>query len=174
MTELVELAKLGDKPAFDEVIRICAPDLFKIAMPILKNKDDADDAVCETVVKAYENIRKLKDSSLFKTWITRILINQANTIYKRRKKIVYLDETMQAAQYEDAYDLGDSDLSIAVSGLKLELRTVIVLHYFQDMKIKEIAEVLQVPAGTVKWRLHKAKSVLQKRLLELEEGFESV
>lgn len=61
LIELVQLAIQGDKPAFDEVIRKCVPDLFRIAMSILRNKDDADDVVCETVVKAYENIHKLKD-----------------------------------------------------------------------------------------------------------------
>ena len=64
MTELVKLAKEGDKSAFDEIIRNSAPDLFRIALSILKNKDDADDAVCDTVVKAYENISKFKGLQL--------------------------------------------------------------------------------------------------------------
>ena len=177
LIELVELAKSGDKPAFDEIIRENAPDLFRIAMSILKNKDDADDAVCDTVVKAYENLYKLRDCAFFKTWLIRILINQANTIYKKRKKIVYLSDIPQETrqgQYEDFYHLGDTDLSTAVANLKLEFRTVIVLHYFQDLKVKEIAEALQIPAGTVKWRLSKAKSILQKELLQRREGLENV
>ena len=173
MIELVELAKMGDKPAFDEIIRKCVPDLFKIAMSILKNKDDADDAVCETVVKAYENLHKLNDCNFFKTWIIRILINQANTAYKRRKKFIYLSDYQQEAQYEDFYDFIDNtDLCFAIASLKLEYRTVIFLHYFQDMKIKEIADVLQIPTGTVKWRLSKAKSILQKKLSKFREGLE--
>ena len=115
MLELVELAKRGDKSAFDEVIRISVPDLFRIAMSILRNKDDADDVVCETVVKAYENIGKLNNCSFFKTWIIRILINQANTVCKRRKKIVYLNDAPKEPSYEEAYDLGNSDLSAAVA-----------------------------------------------------------
>ena len=166
MTTLVELAKKGDKPAFDEVIRLCVPDLFRIAMSILKNKDDADDTVCETVVKAYENIRKLNDCGFFKTWIIRILINQANAAYKKRGKIVFLNEISDEPKHEDAYDLGDNELSAAVSALALDFRTVITLHYFQDMRIKEIASVLQIPQGTVKWRLSKAKSILKQKLSE--------
>jgi RNA polymerase sigma-70 factor (ECF subfamily) len=173
LIELVQLAKMGDKPAFDEVIRKCVPDMFRIAMSILKNKDDADDAVCETVVRAYESIHKLNDCSFFKTWVIRILINQANTAYKKRKKIVYLYDTSQELQYDDVYDLGNDDLSAAVANLNLEFRTVITLYYFQDMKIKEIANALQIPTGTVKWRLSKAKSILQKTLLELREGLEN-
>ena len=178
MRELVELAKKGDKPAFDEVIRLCVPDLYRIAMSILRNKDDADDAVCETVAKAYENIHKLKDCAFFKTWIIRILINQSNTAYKKRNKIVYLHDVAGELPYEDVYDLGDDALGKAVAGLDIELRTVITLYYFQDMRIKEIANALQIPQGTVKWRLSKAKSVLKKQLSEVsppknKEGLEN-
>ena len=171
MTQLVELAKMGDKPAFDEVIRMCAPDLFRIAMSILKNKDDADDAVCETVVCAFEHLNTLKNCSYFKTWITRILINQANAAYKKRKRIIYLNEISEP-QYEDNYELGNDDLSEAVGRLSLEHRTVITLFYFQDMRIKEIASVLRIPEGTVKWRLSSAKQIL-KQELEKMEGLEN-
>ena len=171
MTQLIELAKKGDKLAFDDVIRMCTPDLFRIAMSILRNKDDADDAVCETVVNAYENLSKLKECSHFKTWITRILINQANNAYKKRKRIIYLDEISEP-QYEDNYDLGNDDLRAAVNRLSLELRTVITLFYFQDLRIKEIASVLQIPEGTVKWRLSRAKKTL-KQELENKEGLEN-
>jgi len=77
---------MGDKPAFDEVVRMCVPDLFRIAMSILRNKDDADDAVCETVVCAFEHLKTLKNCSNFKTWLTRILINQANAAFKNARK----------------------------------------------------------------------------------------
>ena len=166
MKELVELAKMGNKPAFDEIIRLCVPDLFRIAMSILKNKDDADDAVGDTVVKAYENLYKLNNCEFFKTWVIRILVNQANTAYKKRKKVVYLSDMPYEPQYEDAYKFEYDDLRQAVASLNLEYRTVITLHYFQDMRIKEIASVLQIPQGTVKWRLSKAKSILKAKLSE--------
>jgi len=164
LIKLVRLAKKGDKPAFDEIIRLCVPDMFRIAMSILNNKDDADDAVCDTVVKAYENICKLNNCKFFKTWIIRMVINQANDIYKRRNKVVYLYDVNNEPEYEDEYDYGDDELNVAVANLGLDYRTVITLHYFQDMKIKEIASVLQIPQGTVKWRLSKAKSLLKEKL----------
>jgi len=166
LIKLVKLAKKGDKPAFDEIIRMCVPDMFRIAMSILNNKDDADDAVCEAVVKAYENIHKLRNCRYFKTWIIRLLINQANNAYKRRSKVIYLHDIANISQYEDEYDLGGDELSAAVAGLDLELRTVITLYYFQDMRIKEIASVLSIPQGTVKWRLSKAKTILKAKLSE--------
>jgi len=171
LTQLVERAKMGDKPAFDEVIRLCVPDLFRIAMSILSNKDDADDAVCEAVVCAYENLNALKNCSYFKTWITRILINQAYKAYKKRISIISFDEISEP-QYEDSYDLGHDDLNVAINRLNLELRTVITLYYFQDMRIKEIASALKIPEGTVKWRLSRAKIIL-KQELENKEGLEN-
>jgi RNA polymerase sigma-70 factor (ECF subfamily) len=166
LTKLVELAKKGDKPAFDEVIRLCVPDMFAIAMSILRNKDDADDAVCDAVVKAYENINRLNDCEFFKTWIIRILINQANAAYKKRNKVIYLNDIVSEPQYEDVYDLGNNELNAAVASLSFELRIVITLYYFQDMLIKEIASVLKIPQGTVKWRLSKARSILKEKLSE--------
>ena len=166
MTDLVELAKKGDKPAFDEVILQCVPDLFKIAMSVLRNRDDADDAVCETVAKAYKNIHKLNDCSSFKTWIVRILINQTKDEYKRRRRVVFLEDIPCEPQYEDAYNLGNDELSSAVAELRPELRAVVALHYFKDMRIKEIASVLQVPQGTVKWRLSRARSILKEKMSE--------
>jgi len=176
LIKLVKLAKKGDKSAFNEIIRLCVPDMFKIAMSILNNKDDADDIVCDTVVKAYENIYKLNNCKFFKTWIIRMVINRANDVYRSRNKIVYLYDVNEP-QHEDKYDLGDDELNEAVAGLALEYRTVITLHYYQDMKIKEIASVLQIPQGTVKWRLSKAKSLLKEKLSvaplpKRKEGFE--
>ena len=169
MTKLVKQAKKGDKSAFDEVIRLCVPEMFRIAMSILNNKDDADDAVCEAVLKAYENLHKLKNSKIFRTWIIRILINQANDIYRSRSKVVYLhdyDAVEEPRLQYDEYDLGSDELSVAVAGLSVEFRTVITLFYFQDMRIKEIADVLEIPQGTVKWRLSKAKTRLKEKLTE--------
>jgi RNA polymerase sigma-70 factor (ECF subfamily) len=175
LIKLVKLAKKGDKPAFDEVIRLCVADMFRIAMSILNNKDDADDAVCDTVVKAYENLQKLNNCKFFKTWIIRMLINRANDIYKSRSKIVYIYDIINEPQYEDKYSFDYDELSKAVAGLSFDYRTVITLHYFQDMRIREIAHVLEIPQGTVKWRLSKAKEKLKEQLLgvsasKLKEG----
>ena len=170
LIKLVELAKNGDKASFDEVIRLCVPDLYRIAMSILKNKDDADDAVCETVLKAFENIRNLNNCDFFKTWITRILINQAKAAYKKRSKVVYLDDVTYEFQHEDSYDLGNDELNKAVANLSQKFRIVITLYYFQDMHIKEIANVLQIPQGTVKWRLSRAKSILKENLSESKQS----
>lgn len=166
MIKLAELAKDGDKPSFDDLIRLCVPDMFRIAMSILRNKDDADDAVCEAVAAAYENISKLKNCEFFKTWIIRILINQANSALKKRNNVIYFNETVSEPRYKDVYELSNEELNAAVACLRPELRIVVTLYYFEDMKIKEIASALHVPQGTIKWRLSKAKSILKQKLTE--------
>jgi len=95
-----------------------------------------------------------------------MLINQANDIYKSRSKVIYLHDISDEPQHEDSYDLGNEVIAAAVADLSLELRTVITLYYFQDMRIKEIAGVLEIPQGTVKWRLSKAKEKLKEKLSE--------
>ena len=80
--ELVKLAKNGDKDAYTKLILLIKEDMFKVARARLNNEDDIHDAVQNTIINAYVNITKLRNNQYFKTWVTRILINECNRIYK--------------------------------------------------------------------------------------------
>ena len=82
MEELIEKAKNNDKRAFSELIISIEKELYLIAKTKLKSDDDIGDAIQEAIYKSYKNLRKLRDNSLFKTWIIKILINECNNIYK--------------------------------------------------------------------------------------------
>lgn len=86
MEELVERAKNKDEEAFDKIVLLIEKEMYLIAKTRLKDDDDIADAMQETILKCFKNIHKLKDSSLFKTWAIRILINECNTIYKKKKR----------------------------------------------------------------------------------------
>ena len=86
MEELVERAKKNDEQAFDEIILMMEKEMYLVARSKLNNDDDISDAIQETIIICFKNIIKLKDNSLFKTWIIRILINECNKIYKKKKK----------------------------------------------------------------------------------------
>ena len=86
MEELVEKAKNDDKRAFSELIMATEKELYLIAKSKLKSDDDIGDAIQETIYKSYKNIKKLRDNSVFKTWIIKILINECNNIYKKKSK----------------------------------------------------------------------------------------
>lgn len=165
--EYVEKAKLGNKEAFEIIIMEVIDDLYKVAYCILRNEEDASDAISNTTLKAYEKIKTLKYVEFFKTWITKILINECNSLLKQRKKIVYIDNYTERA--EDTYININSEMSIdirnAMEILDDELQQLVILYYFDDLCIEEIAEIQKVPIGTIKSRLARARKILAKELI---------
>ena len=163
----IKLAQKGDDNAFYELISERKAQLYKTAFTYVKNKEDALDIVSETVYKAYISINKLKEPSLFNTWLTRILINTSLDSINKSSKVVPFEENVSS---DIGLILKDDeqimDLRVAVDKLQGEYKTIVILKYFQDMTLVEIAKVLQCPLGTVKTRLHKALGVLRLDLKE--------
>lgn len=161
----VKRAKSGDKEAFCTLIRINKAAIYRVSKSILNNEEDVEDAVSEAILKAYKNIHALKDESFFKTWLIRIVINESNNIYKKRLKEIAMDkEHFKNIRVYDSYK--DLTLYNAINLLEDDLRTTTILFYFEDMKYKDIAKVLNVKEGTIKSRLSRAKEKLHKILKE--------
>ena len=108
MEELIEKSKKGDNEAFTELILLIKTDLYKIAKTRLSNEEDVKDAIQETIIIAFRNIKKVKEPSKFKYWIIKILINNCNKIYKKRKKYSNIYENISFEEDEYKY----SSLSI--------------------------------------------------------------
>ena len=139
--------------------------LYRVAFSILKNEDEIYDAISNTTVIVFEKICDLKNVEFFKTWITKILINECYKIYNQNKKIVYLDTMLQERlDYNDTYS--DLDVKEIIKNLKNDLKEVVVLYYFEDLGVKEISEILEIPQGTVKSRLSRARAELEKVLVK--------
>lgn len=137
--------------------------MFRLAKSILRNDADAEDAVSESILKAYTKLHTLKNKQSFKPWIMKILVNESYTISNRRKKMLYLDEieiAEEAAPYEDKEIWG------IVKDLEEEFRIVTILFYYEDLSMKEICKILGLPLGTVKSRLSRARSKLKKMLAD--------
>lgn len=165
----VKRAKRGDKEAFCNLIRINKIALYRVAKSILNNEDDIEDAVSEAVLKAYKNIKTLKHEEFFKTWLIRIVINESNNLYKKRIKEISVDkEHFKNIEINDDYR--DLSLYNAINSLDDDLRTTTILFYFEDMKYKDIAKVLNVKEGTIKSRLSRAKEKLYNILKEELHG----
>jgi RNA polymerase sigma-70 factor (ECF subfamily) len=166
-SEKIKLAQQGDDNAFYELINERKSQLYKTAYAYVKNKEEAMDIISETVYKAYISIKKLKEPSLFNTWLTRILINTSLDYLKKTSKIVPLDENLRTDTFIIPKDDEQIiDLKIAVDRLNGKLKTIVILKYFQDMTLVEIAKTLQCPLGTVKTMLHKALGELRLDLKE--------
>jgi RNA polymerase sigma-70 factor (ECF subfamily) len=163
----IKLAQKGDDNAFYELISEKKSQLYKTAYAYVKNKEEAMDIVSDTVYKAYISIKKLKQPSFFNTWLTRILINTSLDYIKKSSRATLFEENANA---DTGIILKDDeqliDLNVAVDKLNGEYKTIVILKYFQDMTLIEIARILQCPLGTVKTRLHKALGELRLDLKE--------
>ena len=135
--------------------------MCKIAMSMLRNEKDCEDAIQSAIMTAFEKLSTLKNEEYFKTWLMRILINTCNKQLRRNKQTAELTE-IQAALTFSAEEV---EVRAAVEALPMKIRQVIILYYSKQFTTKEISEILKIPKGTVLSRLDKGRKLLR---LELE------
>jgi RNA polymerase sigma-70 factor, ECF subfamily len=178
---LVAQSREGDAAAFGELVRRYEGKIFRLAQHVTQNREDAEDVLQETFMKAYEHLDQFQGNSKFYTWIVRIAVNQALMKLRRRKtdKSVSLDETIDtgedtmvreiAAWDEDPEqrfsrdELGDI-LDKAVEGLDPPYRSVFVLRDMDELSTEETAEALGLSVPAVKSRLLRARLQLREKL----------
>ncbi|MCF0147763.1 MAG: sigma-70 family RNA polymerase sigma factor [Clostridium sp.] len=162
----VRLAINGDKEAFNSLINENLKSLYIVARGMLNNEYDIEDSLQNTILKAYEKISSLKNEEFFKTWLTRIMINECNDIIRKSKKITYIEDLkINNELYEDKYK--DLDLIKAINSLSSELRLTMWLFYFDDMSIDEISKTLKIAKGTVKSRLNRGREKIYNIISEV-------
>ncbi len=159
----VKRAIKGDDKAFEELMSEYKENLYRTAFSYVRNEADALDIVQETVYKAYISIDKLKEPKYFKTWITRILINTALTHIRKGSKIVYLEARELSEAMGAVENRVEESIYIweALDSLEEKHREVIILKYFNDLTINEVAQVLKYPLGTAKTYLNKGLNKLR-------------
>ena len=164
----VSKAKKGDKEAFLGLIDENRLNLYRVARGILKEKEDIEDALQNTITKSFRKINSLEKNEYFRTWIIRILINECNEILRKNKRVIHLDDNSDTDTeiYSDSYE--NMDLTRAINSLSEELRLTTVLFYFEDMSLKDIAKMLKIPEGTVRSRLTRARIKLREVMSEVE------
>ncbi|WP_027631502.1 sigma-70 family RNA polymerase sigma factor [Clostridium hydrogeniformans] len=162
MKDIVKLAIEGDEEAFLSLINNRKEQLYRTAFAYVKNKEDALDIIQDTVYKAYISINTLKEPKYFNTWLTRILINNAISLMKKKNNVVYLkEEVLNNIPITEKNMEEKLDLLYSIDKLEEKLKRVIILKYFNDLTIKEVAMVLEIPEGTVKTYLNKGLSKLR-------------
>ena len=144
--------------------------LYRVAKGIVFQDCDLEDAIQETILKAWQGLSSLKRDELFKTWLIRILINECYTILRQRNKTSLELAQNQAGQFRETSTDQRIDIWNALKRLDPDMRTVLILYYFEDISYKEIARILEVQEGTVKSRLSRAKEKIGKILSEVEGG----
>ena len=138
--------------------------LYRVAFSYSKNEEEALDIVKEAITKALKNIGKLKEEKYVKTWFYRILINESLQYIKRNKKLITceLKEIESKLEWNDNITVEGIDIYQKIQSLNEKLQTVIILRFFEDMKIEEIAKITNVNISTVKSRLYKGLKELKK------------
>ena len=168
--KLVRKAATGSKEAFEKLIIMHQEYLYKTAYLYTKNEQDALDAVQECAMRAMISMDKLREPAYFKTWITRILINCIYLEKKKHKRNSPFEEYLEAAPEQPLSIEEKNDLYDAIDLLPPIYKTIVILKYFQGMKIKDIAQVMNIPVGSVKAYLFRAKETLKNQLQEEDKN----
>lgn len=152
---------MAEQRSFEQNIREYAPNMYRLALAMLRNEQDAEDAVGEAVLRAYEKRRTLRDQERFKPWIMQITANEARKIYRRNKRIVPVED-MEA--YMPVFRSESHELWDVVMRMDQAYREVILLYFYERFSVREIGAVLRIPEGTVKSRLFRGKKLLREEL----------
>lgn len=176
---IVQVLK-GDQSAFSDIVNLYQHKLYQVCFRMLGNKQEAEDIAQEAFVRAYINLHTYDQKRKFSTWLYRIATNLCIDRIRKKKPDYYLDAEVAGTDGLDMYshiasteklpdetveqmELQDR-IQYEISRLPDKYRAVIVLKYIEDLSLQEISEILDLPLGTVKTRIHRGREALRKQL----------
>jgi RNA polymerase sigma-70 factor, ECF subfamily len=165
--EVVGRAMAGDSEAFSELARLSIGRLYRIARLILRDDEQAEDATQEALVAAWRDMSALRDADHFEAWSRRLLVRACYRVARQDRRRHQIEATVQVldAARDSDRDLADRDqLERGFRRLDTEQRAILVLHHYLGLPLTEVADVLGIPAGTVKSRLHRATGAMRAAL----------
>lgn len=146
--------------------------MYRAARAVLDSDADAEDAVAQAVLQAWQSLDKLRDRSAVRPWLVKIAVNCAYALRRGQGRVVYLEDLDQEPAAPEGVRYGG--LWEAVSALPAARRVVVTLFYYEDMTVEQIARCLGVPKGTVKSRLSRARKQLKEMLCDKEGSYETI
>lgn len=188
MKETVDFSKLisdatsGNSSAFEELYKLSLKTAYHTASLLLKNPNDIEDVLQNTYIKAYQKLPELKNPESFESWIKTIVENECKNHIKKEKRISapiiffknkadeHSEEWNQPVpqEYMEREELRKS-VSDILDTLSPEVRTCIILFHYEDKSLNEISEMLDIPLGTVKSRLHNGRKQIEKEFNKLKK-----
>lgn len=162
---LLAQAQAGDRDAFAQLVEPRLSRLLGTARAVLANEADALDVTQEAFVAAWVNLPRLRDRTRFDAWIHRVLMNRCRDVLRTRRRSREMDLSTVEPMAAHADD-PTSRIAIlaAFDRLSLRDRQILVLHHLHDLPIADVAQLLGVPEGTAKSRLHAARRALERAL----------
>jgi RNA polymerase sigma-70 factor (ECF subfamily) len=177
-SELVKKSQLGDKSAFEELVKRHQDLVFSLSFKLTGNRELANDVAQEAFIRAWKAIEKFRGDSTFGTWIYRLTVNTAWTLRKKAKKhySLNIEDTQEPVVIDEKKDPElvaiNSDLSVvlrkALNQIPLEQRIIVELKNIEGRSHKEIADYLDISVTAAKVRLHRAHQKLRNILEEIE------
>ncbi|RLD12768.1 RNA polymerase subunit sigma-24 [candidate division KSB1 bacterium] len=180
---LVRKAKAGDGRAYDALMEQYHDAVFNIVYRMVRNKQEAEDLTQETFIKAYNSINSFNEEYAFSTWLFKIATNHCIDFFRKRKLKTYsMDEPMQYKEDEIKHEYASTDptkehemidseksriIREAINKLPEKYRIAIVLRHHEEKSYDEIAQILNLPLGTVKARIFRAREMLKKSLKDM-------
>lgn len=175
IAELVSKVQKGDNSAFDELYRLTSERAYFVALQFTKNNQDAEDILQESYIKALSKIKELDKPESFSSWLNQIVANKSKDFLKKKKPMLFEaeeNEVFEAIPDEDTEfspeeNLDQTELQKTVmevlDELSEEKRACVLMMYFEELSVGEIAQTLEIPEGTVKTRLFSARKDLKEK-----------
>jgi len=170
----------GDQNAFGEIVELYKDKVFQLCFRMLGNRHEAEDLAQEAFVRAFVNIHSFKINMKFSTWLYRIATNLCIDRLRKKKPDYHLDAEVAGTEGLNMYSQIASDtlkpeeevaslelqesIQEEITKLPEKYRSVIVLKYIEELSLKEISDILDLPVGTVKTRIHRGREALRKQL----------
>ncbi|CDQ41327.1 MULTISPECIES: RNA polymerase sigma factor SigW [Virgibacillus] len=178
--ERIKQVKKGDQSAFEDVVSFFQNKIYQHCYRMLGNTHEAEDIAQEAFIRAYVNIHSFDERRKFSTWLYRIATNLTIDRIRKRKPDHYLDAEVKGTEGLDMYSqLADKGrkpdeeveglelqryIQYEISKLPPKYRSIIMLRYIEEFSLQEISEILDIPLGTVKTRIHRGREALRKKL----------
>jgi RNA polymerase sigma-70 factor (ECF subfamily) len=164
----VERARRGDRYAFAELVRASGARLDATARLILRDPELAQDAVQETLIRAWRSLPGLRDPGTFDHWLHALVAHACiDLVRKRRRRVIEVElaPLHDPPVFDDAARIADRDqLDRVLARLEPEARAVVVLHFYLDMPLPKVATTLGIPVGTAKSRLHRSLGAMRSAM----------
>lgn len=159
--DLVKRAKSGNEEAFIRLMELQSDCMYKMAKTILKNEEDVADAMAETVLTCWKDFYIEKDRYV-KTWMDTDLIDKCYDLLRKKELLLTEDAVTETSIRETGYGLAEWEQVLQT--LDEKYRLVMLLYYVEGFKIREISEILDIPAATVKTRLVRGRKQLAEEM----------
>ncbi|KGX90506.1 RNA polymerase sigma factor SigW [Pontibacillus halophilus JSM 076056 = DSM 19796] len=179
----IKQVKKGDQSAFSEIVTFYQGKVYNICYRMLGNQHEAEDIAQEAFVRAYTNIHTFDENRKFSTWLYRIATNLSIDRIRKKKPDYFLDAEVKGTEGLTMYSQLSADQALPeeevesleteetihkeILSLPTKYRSVIVLRFIDEHSLQEISDILDIPVGTVKTRIHRGREALRKKLRHL-------